>query len=359
MNHEQPAVPGRVKTWAYVAAGFAVFYLLVAIQQFWSRPFLYRVVGPFCLLICVLLALGCFLALNGQYKRARIALMIGGILGLPLGIVMLIAASKIGKAALEMPAVSVSPAVSAGETRAAGGAEPMSELDRLTGVLFDPKPAFADIAQRPRPWAPLVLLTLLSTVFIVLFSQRVGWEQVVRKAIESNPRAMERIPADQLDRVVEQQAKISAIFGYVFSVVGTALFGLILAAFYLFVFNVLAGADVRFMQSFGIVSYAMLPRGLLAILAMALMYIKDPAEFDIQNPAATNLGVFLDPDAVPRWVQAVAGSIDIFTIWGLILLAVGYSAAARKMSWGRAFGWVLGTWIFWLVLVGLGTWIFS
>jgi hypothetical protein len=204
-----------------------------------------------------------------------------------------------------------------------------------------------------------VILSLLSTVFIVLFSQRVGWEQVVRKAIESNPQAMERIPADRREQVIQQQAKVSAIFGYVFSVVGTALFGLILAAFYLFVFNVLAGADVRFAQSFGIVCYASLPRGLLAILAMVLMYIKDPADFDIQHPAATNIGVFLDPNTVPAWVVAVGNSIDIFAIWVIILLAVGYSSAARKMSWGRAFGWVLGTWLFWLLLVGLGTWIFS
>ncbi len=237
--------------------------------------------------------------------------------------------------------------------------QPMGELDRLVGVLFDPKPAFADIAQRPRPWAPLALLSVLSIVFIVLFSQRVGWEQVVRKAIESNPRAMERIPADQREQVIQQQAKVSAIFGYVFSVVGTALAGVILAGFYLFVFNVLAGADVRFGQSFGIVCYALLPRGLLALLSMVLMYVKEPADFDIQHPAATNLGVFLDPDAVPAWVQAVASSVDIFTIWVLILLAVGYSAAARKMPWGRAFGWVLGTWFLWLLLVGLGSWIFS
>jgi len=149
--------------------------------------------------------------------------------------------------------------------------QPMGELDRLVGVLFDPKPAFADIAQRPRPWAPLALLSVLSIVFIVLFSQRVGWEQVVRKAIESNPRAMERIPADQREQVIQQQAKVSAVFGYVFSVVGTALAGVILAGFYLFVFNVLAGADVRFGQSFAIVCYALLPRGLLALGAVPLV----------------------------------------------------------------------------------------
>ncbi|HSC77383.1 MAG TPA: YIP1 family protein [Candidatus Acidoferrales bacterium] len=237
--------------------------------------------------------------------------------------------------------------------------QPMGELDRLVGVLFDPKPAFADIAQRPRPWVPIVLLSILSVVFTFLLSQRVGWEQVVRKAIESDPRAMERIPADRREQVIQQQAKVSAIAAYVFSVVGVALAGVILGGIYLFVFNVLAGADIRFGQSFGIVCYALLPRGLLALLGILLMYIKDPAEFDIQHPAATNLGIFLNPDAVPRWVQAVATSVDIFTIWVIILLAVGYSSAARKMTWGRAFGWVLGTWIFWLLLVGLGSWITS
>jgi hypothetical protein len=242
--------------------------------------------------------------------------------------------------------------------------EPMGELGRLGGVLFDPKPAFADIAARPgRWWVPLVLLIALSLVFISLFSQRVGWEQVVRRAIEQNPQARERlsqIPAERREEVIQQQVSVSRIAGYVFSVLGTPLAALILAAVFLFVFNLLAGvSEVRFKPSFAVMCYALLPLGVRGLLAMVMMYVQSPAEFDIQNPVTSNLAAVLDPNTIPAWVMSVLRSVDLFNIWVLLLIATAFSAMGRKLSWGRAFGWVLGAWVVWLVLVGLGSWIFS
>ncbi len=62
----------------------------------------------------------------------------------------------------------------------------MSEGARLIGVFFSPGKAFADIARRPRWWIPLILISILSTIYLSAFTQRVGWESVIRPAIESN-----------------------------------------------------------------------------------------------------------------------------------------------------------------------------
>jgi len=243
-------------------------------------------------------------------------------------------------------------------------AEPMGELGRLTGVLFDPKPAFVDIAARPvRWWVPLVLLSALSVVFITLFTQRVGWEQVVRQAIEQNPQAQERlaaIPAERREEVIRQQASISKTAGYVFSVVGTPLFALILAGIFLFVFNLLAGvSEVRFKSAFAVICYALLPFGVRGLLAGVMMYVQSPAEFDIQNPVMSNVAAVLDPDMTPKWVLSVLRSVDLFNIWTVLLIATGFSVMGRRMTWGRAFGWVLGSWLVWLLVVGLWSAIFS
>jgi hypothetical protein len=63
----------------------------------------------------------------------------------------------------------------------------MSEAARLAGVFFSPGKAFADIARRPRWWIPVILSAILSTVFLNAFTQRVGWESVIRPAIERSP----------------------------------------------------------------------------------------------------------------------------------------------------------------------------
>jgi hypothetical protein len=204
---------------------------------------------------------------------------------------------------------------------------------------------------------------VLSLVFITLFSQRVGWELVVRKAIEQNPQAQERlsqIPAERREDVIRQQATVSKYVGYTFSVLGTPLFALVLSGVFLFVFNLLAGAsDVRFKPTFALICYSTLPYGVRGLLAMAMMYVQSPQEFDIQNPVTSNLAAVLDPNTTPAWLMAVLRSVDLFNIWVLLLIATGFSVLARKMPWGRAFRWVLGAWLVWLALVGLGSWIFS
>ncbi len=56
--------------------------------------------------------------------------------------------------------------------------KPLSELDRLFGALFDPKPAFADIAARPRPWVPLALLILA----VLGYTHTIGQHKLSRLA---------------------------------------------------------------------------------------------------------------------------------------------------------------------------------
>src|SRR6266404_3504790 len=65
----------------------------------------------------------------------------------------------------------------------------MSELSRITGVFFEPGKTFEDIAARPRWLVPLLLILVMSLVYMVVFTQRVGWERMMRQRIEASPRA--------------------------------------------------------------------------------------------------------------------------------------------------------------------------
>lgn len=95
------------------------------------------------------------------------------------------------------------------------------------------------------------------------------------------------------------------------------------------------------------------------VVAGVILFLKAPADFDVTNPVASNIGAFLDPNTVPHWLVSVATSVDVFNLWMVLVLATGFSAAGRRLPWGRAFGWVLATWILWLVVKGGGAWIFS
>lgn len=234
----------------------------------------------------------------------------------------------------------------------------MGEFDRLIGVLFDPNPAFADVAQRPRWWVPLVALILIALVITIAFGQRVGWERFMRQQIESSPRTQQLTP-EQREQIIEQQLRFVPFFSYGGALLGWPVIVLIVSAAYLFVFNVLLGTQLPFKQVFGVTSYAMLPNAIAGIAALAVMFLKEPADFNLENPLVSNLGAFLDPNSAPRWLVSVGSSIDVFVVWCLLLLATGYAAAARKLAWSKAFTWVVATWVLWLALKGAAIWIFS
>lgn len=224
----------------------------------------------------------------------------------------------------------------------------LSEFDRLVGVLFDPKATFPDIAARPRHWwVPLLLLVLLAVTFTFAISQRVGWGPLVRQQIEASPRAAQ-LPAEQKEQIIQQQTRLAPIFAYIFGPLAWPFITLVLSGVFLFVLNVLLGTQLTFKPVFTVTAYSMLPNFVGGVVAMVVLFLKRPADFNIQNPVASNIGAFLDPNTTPAWLVSLASSIDIFTIWALLLLATGYSAA-RKLAWGKVFTWVVAVWVVYVV----------
>jgi len=114
------------------------------------------------------------------------------------------------------------------------------------------------------------------------------------------------------------------------------------------------GASVGFKQMFGIASYAMLPGLISSILTVIVIFIKNPDDFNLQNPLAFNLGAFLEPPPnSSKALYSMATSIDLFSFWTILLLAVGISVAARKFSFSKALMAVVVPWVV-LVLVKVG-----
>jgi len=174
----------------------------------------------------------------------------------------------------------------------------MSEAGRLVNVIVDPKPAFADIAARPSFWVPMVLVTLCVLGYLLAFSSHVGWEHFLRQQFENSSRAQNMSPEDR-ERAIEMQLKFAPAFGTAIPVIITPVLMLITAGVLLFVFNNMFGAKAQFRQALAVAAYASLPRVLATAGAVAVMFLKDPMDFDLKNPAGYNLGFYLDPHAVP------------------------------------------------------------
>jgi energy-converting hydrogenase Eha subunit F len=87
---------------------------------------------------------------------------------------------------------------------------------RVFGALFNPKPTFESIAQRPTWALPLLFLLAISVAIVAIFGQRAGWRPFIERQIANNPRAqkqMEQVPPEKREQIIEQQAKFAPAFG--------------------------------------------------------------------------------------------------------------------------------------------------
>jgi len=153
---------------------------------------------------------------------------------------------------------------------------------------------------------------------------------------------------------MEKQLKYAPMFGYFEGVVIPPLGAVITAAVLLGIFNLTGSTQTTFKVSLAIVAFAWSPWLIHGLLSVLILFLKDPATVDLQNIVASNPGAFLS-ETSPKWLAALLGSIDIFSIWTLFLLAIGFSATnPKKLSVGKAFALAASGWIiFVLIKVGL------
>lgn len=248
----------------------------------------------------------------------------------------------------------VSTATPAPETPAP---EPVSSVGRLFGALFSPKATFESIAAKPTWILPILIAVLMGIAASTVISQRIGWRAVIEKQIASNPRAqkqMESLTAEQREQSISTQVKFTPKIVYTINVVVPFLAAVIVAAIMLAAFNLILGARMNFKTSLGITAYSWCPAIVSGLLAILILYIKDPSTVDVQNIVASNPGAMVSDDTA-KWLVSLLGSLDVFSFWTMILMAFGYSATnPKKISFGTAFITVLGVWaVYVLFKVGL------
>ncbi|MBZ5578071.1 MAG: YIP1 family protein [Acidobacteriia bacterium] len=220
----------------------------------------------------------------------------------------------------------------------------MGQFSRLTGVFFDPKRTFEDIAGRPTFLIPMLVTIVSAMALIYAFNTHVGWEGYLHRLLDNNAR-MQQLTAEQRQQAFNLQMRIVPIGSYASAILAPAFIWLILGGIVLGIIKGLLGAPIRFAQVFAVMAYAWLPRVIFSALSIVVMYLKPPDQFDLQNSFASNPGAFMDPDKASKFLYTLASSLDIFNIWVILLMAVGLKAAGgKRLSFGGALFAVVLPW---------------
>ena len=138
---------------------------------------------------------------------------------------------------------------------------------------------------------------------------------------------------EQMQQALEQGAKYTGIFMHLTGLLAAPVMLLVVAGLGLLIMNAIFGSRLKFKTALSVTAYANLVNLLGVIIALVMILVADPEQFNAQNPAPTNLGFFFNPRETSKAMLSLLGSLDIFSIWLIALLGIGFSeAVSRKVK---------------------------
>ena len=222
----------------------------------------------------------------------------------------------------------------------------------LVDVYFSPREAFTRIVRKSAFVLPFVAYLVLALGFTGLWMSKVDPGEFVKTQLEESGQ-WDKIPADQRETILDQAAGRMKTFGLIGPVVFTPLMVLVVAAVLMFVFRFFYASEVSFKQAFSIVTWCFFAVALVTTpLLFLVLHLKGDWNVNPQDAIQANLGLLLDRSEAAKPLWALFTSIDVFSLWQVFLLAVGFAVASRKTTgsalWGVAIPWLL------IVLIKVG-----
>jgi hypothetical protein len=248
----------------------------------------------------------------------------------------------------------------------AAEAPQMTFFQRLIGIFFEPARTFADIS-RKRSWFGLFVLICVVNLGVNYTMQwRMDPVDAARKGLAMSEPFLKKVMSPEQIALVEAQAEKQAMqprtlwaeYAPIVTVpLGTYIVYLLLAAIFLLAF-MLIGAGISYRKSFTAAIWAMgAPSIVLTLLSVLFIFIKNPLDLDIVPiyNVVSNLGMLVDAKTQPV-MNSFLSSIDIFSLWSVVLLSIGFAAVSeQKITAGKAATPIVVLWIIW-VLIKMGFW---
>ena len=205
----------------------------------------------------------------------------------------------------------------------------LSEPQRIVNAFVAPSKTFEDIRRNQGWWVPFLLGAIVTTCFFITIEKKVGWDAIVRDLVASNSTFQQSPPEVQQRqlRAMTASYKYGTEYG---AAVFALIFALLEAAILMVVFNFMMEAAVPFRTALAIVFYAQLPFLISGVLGIISLMIGNPENFNFQNPVATNPAYFMDRGSTSKFWYTMASSFDIFTIWVIILVGMGFAVNSER-----------------------------
>jgi hypothetical protein len=183
------------------------------------------------------------------------------------------------------------------------------------------------------------LLVLMVLIAIVYFLTRNAMQPIMdaefQRSMASNP----KLTPEQ----IETGRKFASSLAPVFVLIGIPITVFVLGAIIWLVARVVGGR-LSYAQGATIATFAYFPRALEAITNGVQALLMDESKLTSRFSVSLGLGRLLDSSKTSGALLALAGRVDLFTLWITVLVAVGLKQMTR-MTTGQAIGGAVLVWL--------------
>jgi hypothetical protein len=202
--------------------------------------------------------------------------------------------------------------------------QPLGLAARFVGIVTSPRETFAAVARHPKWFGVLAIVTVVGALLVTGFMLTpVGQQAYIDKAQQGS---MFGPPNEQQMQAIERMAGVMAYFAGVGVLVTTPLFTLLIAGVGFLIFGVFTGGDAKFKQVFAVVAHSNVIGLLGQLVVMPLNYVKE----SLDSPL--NLSVFFPMLPDGSFLMKVLGSIDLFRVWWVMALSIGFAVVYRRKT---------------------------
>ncbi len=215
------------------------------------------------------------------------------------------------------------------ETTVAAGSTPapMNVFARFIGVITSPRATFESVAAHPK-WLGMTLLT--SVLIGVFAALPLATPEGKQAYVDQSVKAIEQFGFEVSDEMYAgfQKSSERAVITTAISMLFAIPFSTLVASGILFaIFNAAMGGTARFKQLFAVVVHS----GVISVLGAAFAGVINYSRGSMDSTVA-NLGAALPMLPEGSFVANFAGMIDVFRIWGVIIMAMGLAVLYRRKT---------------------------
>jgi Yip1-like protein len=237
----------------------------------------------------------------------------------------------------------------------------MTDLQRLAGIVLSPGKTFEDIHQRPSWILPVALLLLFNllgdfVVFRVLITDA-NFEQMARTKVQwdaslAGPQKSRGTEAQQIETFRRERE-----YWYLLPLIVIPVTVLAYSIFF-YVVLLLAKADAPFAKVLVVVCWAfVIYRCIGKVFAMTALLVHGTANFfpgpeDAWSP--TSLAQLIWRSSVSPSVYSSLSKLDIFLVWWLAALAIGFSKISKNLTIGKSAALVIACEVLYLLVNASG-----